>query len=256
MAHKHSLYDSDTHFKIDPVTRVIENMSGKTVLMQRDHNSEIFTFELPRYVDGHDMSMCNCVEAHFINTDNATKEKSRDYRTLTDLQTSPDSEEVVICSWQLDKDVTNFAGSLAFMLRFSCVADDEVTIDYAWHTASFDKFTVQKNLCKNDDNELNRVIVRGSTPTHSFGIPFDTNAITSVIIIYAQDGAEVFRKRTADCTITDHDVSVKLAQADTLKLKAATAAKAQMVIHSDGDVFVSREIEMTVEDILSEDVTE
>lgn len=48
MAHKHSMYDPDTHFKIDPVTRAIVNISDKNVLMQRDHNSEIFTFELER----------------------------------------------------------------------------------------------------------------------------------------------------------------------------------------------------------------
>ena len=255
MAHKHSLYDADTHFKIDPATRAIENMSGKTVLMQKDHNSEIFTFELPRYVDGHDMSECNRVEAHFINTDSATKEKSRDYRTLTDLQVSPDSEEVVICSWQLDKDVTAFAGSLAFMLRFSCVADDDTTIDYAWHTASYDKFTVQKNLCKDDDNEVNRVIARGSTPTHSFSIPFDTSIITGVLIMYAQGGEEVFRKKTADCTITDHDVSVTLTQSETLSLKAE-ACKVQMVVYSADKALVSNTIEVSVDDILSEDVEE
>ena len=255
MAHKHSLYDADTHFKIDPVTRAIENMSGKTVLMQKDHNSEIFTFELPRYVDGHDMSECNRVEAHFINTDNATKEKSRDYRTLTDLQVSPDSEEVVICSWQLDKDVTAFAGSLAFMLRFSCVADDGAAVDYAWHTASYDKFTVQKNLCKDDDNEVTRVIARGSTPTHSFGIPFDTSAITGIRIIYAQNGEEVFQKKTADCTITDHDVSTTLTQSETLSL-AAGSCKVQLVVYSADKALVSNAIEVSVDDILSEDVEE
>lgn len=255
MAHKHSLYDADTHFKIDPATRAIENMSGKTVLMQKDHNSEIFTFELPRYVDGHDMSECNRVEAHFINTDNATKEKSRDYRTLTDLQISPDSDKVVICSWQLDKDVTAYAGSLAFMLRFSCVADDGATVDYAWHTASYDKFTVLKNLCKDDDNEVTRVIARGSTPTHSFSIPFDTTAISGVIVIYAQGGEEVFKKKTADCTITDNDVSVTLTQSETMQLKAGSC-HVQLVVYCYERSFVSNIIEMSVDDILSEDVAE
>ena len=48
MAHIHSVYDNDTHFKIDPATRQISNESGKVVLMQNDHNSERFTFEIPR----------------------------------------------------------------------------------------------------------------------------------------------------------------------------------------------------------------
>lgn len=57
MAHKHPIYDTDPHFKIDGDTRVIINASDvKVALMQGDHNSERFTFEIPRYVDGHDMS--------------------------------------------------------------------------------------------------------------------------------------------------------------------------------------------------------
>lgn len=34
MAHKHSIYDTDPHFKIDPATRAIQNESGKVKLMQ------------------------------------------------------------------------------------------------------------------------------------------------------------------------------------------------------------------------------
>ena len=50
MAHTHDVIDYDKHFVIDPVTRQIDNKSGKIVLMQNDHNSERFTFEIPRYV--------------------------------------------------------------------------------------------------------------------------------------------------------------------------------------------------------------
>lgn len=255
MPHKHSVYDSDTHFIIDPATRAIANVTGKTVLMQKDHNSEIFTFELPRYIDGHDMSMCNCVEVIFINTDNTTKDKNRGERTLNDLQLSPDSEEVVICSWLIDENVTTYAGSLAFMLRFACIADDGTT-EYAWHTAAHEKFTVMKNLCRKDDKELTNVIAKGSTPKHSFSIPFDTNAVTGIIIIYAQNDEEVFRKTTADCTITDHDVSVSLTQSETLSLNAGVPVEVQLVVFASGDAMVSNKIEMTVADILSEDVSE
>ena len=254
MAHKHSLYDTDPHFKIDPATRQIENASGKIVLMQRDHNSERFTFEMPRLIDGHDMSQCNAVEVHFVNTDNSTKEKNIDSRPLTDLQLYPDDEDIVICSWQIDEDVTAYAGSLAFMLRFACMADDGVTTDYAWHTAAYDAITVQKNLCKKDYKEFTRVIVRGSTPTHTFSIPFDTSVVTGVVIIYAQDGAEVLQKKTADCTITDRDVSVTLSQNDTMLFSAGKPAMVQLVVYAGERASVSNIVEMSVSDILSEDV--
>lgn len=256
MAHKHSVYDADTHFIINSATRVIENGSEKSVLMQRDHNSEIFTFELPRYVDGHDMSECNRVEVHFINTDSATKEKNSGERILTDLSLSPDSEDVVICSWLLDEDVTKYAGTLSFMLRFACMADDGVTTDFAWHTAPYENFAVQKNLCKKYDPEIVRVIARGATPTHYFNIAFDTSTISGVVIIYAQNNAEVFRKTTADCTITDTDISVTLSQSDTLSLSAETAVKVQLIVYSNGRAYTSNKIEMSVDDVLSEDVAQ
>lgn len=63
VSHTHSIIDSDTYFIIDPITRVIENTAHrKNILMQRDHKSERFTFELSRYIEGHDMSMCTRAE--------------------------------------------------------------------------------------------------------------------------------------------------------------------------------------------------
>lgn len=48
MEHKHSVLDGDTRFIINPTTRQIRNDSNrKIVLIQNDHNSEVFTFECP-----------------------------------------------------------------------------------------------------------------------------------------------------------------------------------------------------------------
>ena len=71
MAHTHTVKDTDTLFVIDPITRAVVNAeSKKTMLMQYDHNSETFTFEIPRYVEEHDMSLCNRVEIHYNNINN------------------------------------------------------------------------------------------------------------------------------------------------------------------------------------------
>ena len=52
MAHQHGVYDTDKHFVIDSNTRKIENQSkSKITLIQNDHDSERFTFEIPRYVE-------------------------------------------------------------------------------------------------------------------------------------------------------------------------------------------------------------
>lgn len=133
MAHIHSVYDTDPHFKIDPVTRAIINQSEtKTKLMQYDHNSERFTFEIPRLVDGHDMSLCNRIKIHYLNINASTKETNADVYFVDDTQLSPESDDVVIFSWLVSKNATMHAGSLNFLVRFVCVNGD--TIDYAWST--------------------------------------------------------------------------------------------------------------------------
>ena len=140
MTHKHSVYDSDTHFSINPLTRVIKNESSmKTTVIQYDHNSERFTFELARSVEGHDMSKCDRVEVHFLNGTNAG------VYVVDDFQVSPDSADVVICSWLIASTATQFTGNLNFLLRFACT-DDDGSIGYAWHTSVFNGITVSNGM--------------------------------------------------------------------------------------------------------------
>ena len=144
MAHLHSVYDNDTHFKIDPVTRKIKNETGKVILMQNDHNSERFTFEIPRYIEGHDMSVCNKVEVHFINLKADNTEKCADVYPVEDLQVSPDSADVVICSWLISQNATKYAGSLNFVIRFACLTGN--VIDYQWYTDIHKGITVSESI--------------------------------------------------------------------------------------------------------------
>lgn len=133
MAHTHSVYDTDQHFIIDPITRAITTTSKKVTLTQGDHNSERFTFELPRHIEGHDMMTCNRVQVHYLNVDSLTREQSADVYEVADLAVSPDDEEVVIFSWLIHGNATRYAGPLSFTARFMCVTEDDV--DYAWNTA-------------------------------------------------------------------------------------------------------------------------
>lgn len=144
MAHKHSVYDTDPHFSIDPATRVLTDMSqAKTLIIQNDHNSERFTFELPRYIDGHDMSLCDSVQIHYINIGSGQDRYNGLYE-VTDLQISPDSDDVVICSWLVSRNATQYAGSLNFIIRFACTAGAE--LDYVWHTAIYSGISVSSGI--------------------------------------------------------------------------------------------------------------
>ena len=134
MAHKHQVYDSDKHFIINPITRVAKtDPSHKTMVIQFDHNSERFTFELPRYIEGHDMTECNKVEVHYLNVDTKTKDERRGVYISDDLQVSADDENVVVCSLLISGNATELVGTLSFVVRYCCVEGDVVT--YAWNTA-------------------------------------------------------------------------------------------------------------------------
>lgn len=150
MAHKHSVYDSDTHFIINPITRAIRNPgSQKIILMQKDHNSERFTFELPRFIEGHDMSECNKVEIHYINIESVAKnpKSHSDVYTVDDLQIAPDNDKVVICSWLISGNVTMYAGALCFLIVFKCINDEDgKTIEYAWHTDQFKGISISEGI--------------------------------------------------------------------------------------------------------------
>lgn len=145
MAHLHSVYDTDNHFIINPVTREIDNKSGKIKLMLGDHNSERFTFEIPRTVDGHDMTLCDSVEIHYINIDASTRQTIKDVYQAIDVQISPDSDDVVIFSWLLSGNTTKYFGTLNFRVTFKCISEGG-TIDYAWSTDIYKGISVSDGI--------------------------------------------------------------------------------------------------------------
>lgn len=143
---KHSVYDTDTHFSINPVTRVLKNESmTKTGLIQFDHNSERFTFEIPRMIEGHDMSQCDIIQVHYNNIDAQTKEQSTGVYEVDDMQISPDGEDMIILSWLISGNATKFVGSLNFLIRFACTGD-EGHVYYVWNTAIYSAISVSSGI--------------------------------------------------------------------------------------------------------------
>ena len=136
MAHLHRVHDTDNHFVIDPITRKISAEGvEKATLVQGDHCSERFTFELPRYIEEHDMAACDRVEVHFTNAAKTGKETSAGVYLVEDLQVSPDDEQRVIFSWLVSREATGIKGTLQFLVCFKCL--NGTTIDYEWHSAIF-----------------------------------------------------------------------------------------------------------------------
>lgn len=150
MAHEHIVYDSDPHFEIDPDKRELKYTSPeKLTVMHNDHNSEIVTFDMPREIDGHDMTLCNKVQIHFINIDsNRSSNQVTGMYTVTDLHVDPDNPSKLIFSWPISRSATSLVGTLHFAIRFACMDGSRLT--YAWNTAIYSSINISASI----DNSL------------------------------------------------------------------------------------------------------
>lgn len=145
MAHIHSINDDDVRVRINGDTREITFLGADApCLIQHDHNSERFSFEIPRYVEGHDMSLSTKVEIHYTNISADGKNQSKDVYPVEDLAVSTSDDTLVTFSWLISGNATQYAGTLHFLIRFVCLTDD--TIDYAWNTAIYEGITVGKGM--------------------------------------------------------------------------------------------------------------
>lgn len=145
MSHSDLIKDADAFFEVDPITRQIINKTpAKIVLMQKDHNSEKFTFKLPRYIEGHDMAQTARAQVHYINIDSATGAVSKDRYIFYDLAIDPDDESSVLCSWLISGIATKYSGKLTFILEFDCFENDELV--YSWHSASYSGISIDETF--------------------------------------------------------------------------------------------------------------
>lgn len=139
------IVDADEHFTIDTVTRMISNTSNKKVsLMQYDNNSERYSFDIDRIIDGHDLKNCNRVQIHFIN------ERHPGVYLVDDVNIMQSNDKKITFSWLISQDATNFNGSLKFLVSFECVDGDKVL--YRWSTAIYDGIKISAGL--DNDNTV------------------------------------------------------------------------------------------------------
>ena len=79
---------------------------------------------------------------------------------------------------------------------------------------------------------------RGTTPTHTFEVPFDISTIKELKITYCQDDAIILEKYLKDCENTENKVNVTLTQNDTFLFRAHVPVKIQLrVLVNDGTVY-------------------
>lgn len=80
-------------------------------------------------------------------------------------------------------------------------------------------------------------MIRGTTPTHTFTLPFDVSLVKEIRILYAQQEKVLFTKETADCAMEGNTVTVALTQEDTFKFDCKNHVQIQLrVLTTDGQV--------------------
>lgn len=145
MAHLHPVYDTDPHFSVDVISRNITYESDeRLILVQNNHNSERYTFEMPRYIDGHDVMLCDVVQIHYLNIESGGRRRNSGIYKVTDMQVSPDDENVVVCSWLISQNATMYAGSLSFIIRLACTSGAQ--IDYSWSTSVYSSIAIVESI--------------------------------------------------------------------------------------------------------------
>lgn len=145
MAHIHDVYDQDNHFIIDPITRDITSQSEKISITQYDHNSERFTFEIPKIIEGHDMSLSDKVRVHFINIGSNRSNVSKGVYEVDDIRVSSDDSDTLLFSWLISRAATEYSGKLNFSIRFYCISDDNI-VDYSWATSIFTGIKISNSI--------------------------------------------------------------------------------------------------------------
>ena len=148
MPHSNKIHDTETHFIINPSNRTITNDSvDNNIIVQYDHNSERFTFEMPRYVDGHDMSECKEngeVRVNFRNSASTGLSKNDGVYICDDLAVSSADKNKVTFSWLLSSTATQYIGYLYFSIQFICFNGDN--IEYSWNTGIYKDITIVESI--------------------------------------------------------------------------------------------------------------
>ena len=93
-------------------------------------------------------------------------------------------------------------------------------------------------------------MIRGTTPTHTFTLPFAAEEITQLSIAYAQGEEIVLEKELSDCKLDGYTVSVELSETDTLKFSHRKQAEIQLRVGIGETRLASNVIYVTVDRLL------
>ena len=100
-------------------------------------------------------------------------------------------------------------------------------------------------------------MIRGTTPTHTFNLKFDTSLIDKVKITYAQNDHIIFEKLATDCVLDGFTIKTVLTQEETLKLDHNSPVQIQLrILTTGGNALASVVQKVGVSQLLDDGVFE
>lgn len=95
-------------------------------------------------------------------------------------------------------------------------------------------------------------MIRGTTPTLTFKLPFDCASIDILNISFAQHNNVVLEKELYDCDIEGNVIKVTLTEDDTLKFDDSEHAEIQIRVGIGEQRLASQIMKMAVERVLKD----
>lgn len=98
-------------------------------------------------------------------------------------------------------------------------------------------------------------MIRGTTPTLEFVIPFDTGQLAEAFVSLSQNETVIIDKPLAECQRNGDKLIVRLTQEETLKLECDIVTEIQIRARTlEGEAIASQIIKVNTERILKDGV--
>lgn len=78
-------------------------------------------------------------------------------------------------------------------------------------------------------------MIKGTTPTHHFELPFEASRVAAARVIYKQGNIEVLRKETEDFKKDGNRISVTFSQDETFLFDSRISVKCQLRVRDISD---------------------
>lgn len=96
-------------------------------------------------------------------------------------------------------------------------------------------------------------MIRGTTPTLEFILPFDTRTIAEAYVTFAQNSEIVLDKKMEECACDGEKLTLCLTQKDTLAFCVGKVIEIQLRVRTiDGEALASNIISTTAERIIKD----